>query len=458
MLCEMFSLLVYLKEVKMFDFEIKKMLEVTEESDQTFFKMDCIPDRYVINKKGLIFDELHKRDVYPSFDNGYLRVTLNIDGKFIKFDLRKLILMAFSPMHTTPQVYTNQLLALSFDKNLCNLNLDNLIWRIPLSGVECLKYPGFYSIVGNPEVVISKKGVILDYHTGKEKHVTIPTASDKYPIIGNDTHYNGIKLPFTARIVHRLVAYAFLPIEGSRDRFYVNHIDGNKLNYDIKNLEWVTYKENRDHAVETGLCVQSVRLMAIDIYTGERRKFPSLQAAARGLNIHAWDISRAIEAYRGQGKIICPPWLFLEEGDTIPTSFIKIQKRVDPMGFRWFLVEKDGVSEYVQGVKNLFSHVKAKRDVIVGTKVFYNSFEVNGYKVKEVYRQDVPVEEYKKEDSRGGKVQKAIRVTDLSSGSVTTYPSTDEFAALVGAKRKTIQRGMLYNDSVWYNFKIEYVN
>lgn len=443
----------------MFDFEIKKMLEVSEEGDQTFFKMDCIPDRYVINKKGLIFDELHKRDVYPSFDNGYLRVTLNVDGKFIKFDLRKLVLMAFSPMHTTMQVYTNQLIVLSFDKNNCNLSLDNLIWRIPLSGVECLKYPGFYSIAGNPEVVVSKKGVILDYETGKEKHVTLPATVDKYPTISNDAYYNGIKLPFTARVVHRLVALAFLPLEGERKRFYVNHIDGNKLNYDIKNLEWVTYKENREHAVEAGLCVQSVRLMAIDIYTKERRKFPSLQAAARGLNIHAWDISRAIEAYRGQGKIICPPWLFLEEGDTIPTSFIKIQKRVNPIGLRWFTVEKEGVVKYISFVGNLIKEVGNKDIVVEKTKILYNTFTVNGYLVREVYRQDVPVEVYKLENEwRGGKVQKAIRVTDLSSGAVTTYPSTDEFAALVGAKRKTIQRRMLYNGGVWRDFKIEYVN
>jgi hypothetical protein len=184
-----------------------------------------------------------------------------------------------------------------------------------------------------------------------------------------------------------------------------------------------------------------------------------LQAAARGLNIHAWDISRAIEAYRGQGKIICPPWLFLEEGDTIPTSFIKIQKRVNPIGLRWFTVEKEGVVKYVSFVGNLIKEVGNKDIVVEKTKILYNTFTVNGYLVREVYRQDVPVEVYKLENEwRGGKVQKAIRVTDLSSGAVTTYPSTDEFAALVGAKRKTIQRRMLYNDSVWHNFKIEYVN
>lgn len=443
----------------MLDFEIKKMLEITEEGDQTFFKIDSIPDRYSINRKGLVFDDLNKRDMYPSYVNGYLRMYLNIDGRFVKFDLRKLLLMAFSPMHTKTDVYMNTLKVISFDNNLCNFAKDNLIWRVPFGGVECLKYPGFYSVPGNPNIVISKAGVVLDYNTGFIKTVNMPQADGRYPIVSNDATHNGCRSSFQTDLLHRLLCFAFHPLDGIRDRFYVNHIDGNKLNYDIKNLEWVTYKENRDHAVQAGLCVQSVRLMAIDIYTKERRKFPSLQAASRSLNLHAFDISKAIKAYKGQGKIICPPWLFLEEGDAIPTSFTKIQKRVDPIGIRWFLVEKDGFSKYCSGIKNVFRCASATKDVIEGVKVPYNSFVANGYSIRELYRQDVPPEAYKREEeNRGGKVQKAIRVTNLTSGVVITYPSTDHFAALVGAKRKTIQRRMLYNDGVWQNFKIEYID
>lgn len=54
---------------------------------------------------------------------------------------------------------------------------------------------------------------------------------------------------------HRLVLYCFNPIDNYKE-LQVNHIDGNKENNKLENLEWCTSQENRIHAVEIGLAAK----------------------------------------------------------------------------------------------------------------------------------------------------------------------------------------------------------
>lgn len=69
------------------------------------------------------------------------------------------------------------------------------------------------------------------------------------PAIGNGGYFrvslciNGKRRNYS---VHRLVAFTFL---GKSDKKCVNHIDCNKLNNNINNLEWCTHKENTHYAM-----------------------------------------------------------------------------------------------------------------------------------------------------------------------------------------------------------------
>lgn len=52
-------------------------------------------------------------------------------------------------------------------------------------------------------------------------------------------------------LIHRLIGIHFIP--NPLNYKEINHIDGNRTNNSIENLEWVSRKQNCIHAVETGL-------------------------------------------------------------------------------------------------------------------------------------------------------------------------------------------------------------
>ena len=88
----------------------------------------------------------------------------------------------------------------------------------------------------------------LNYNRTKEAKI-LRLCKNKDGYLCVHLHKNGKGY---AKKVHRLVTAAFIPNpEGKTE---VNHIDGNKTNNRVENLEWATHSENMHHAWETGLC------------------------------------------------------------------------------------------------------------------------------------------------------------------------------------------------------------
>lgn len=52
--------------------------------------------------------------------------------------------------------------------------------------------------------------------------------------------------------IYRLKAIAFIP--NPENKREVNHLDGDRTNEDLSNLEWATPKENMRHAIDNGFC------------------------------------------------------------------------------------------------------------------------------------------------------------------------------------------------------------
>ncbi len=108
-------------------------------------------------------------------------------------------------------------------------SLEGEEWRnVVIDGKEVANY--YVSTLGRFK---NSKGIIMEnykpHHSG---YIYLRVNKEKYAL-------------------HRLVAFAFL--ENPENKPFVNHIDGNKTNNSLANLEWVTIQENCLHSAKTGL-------------------------------------------------------------------------------------------------------------------------------------------------------------------------------------------------------------
>ena len=85
--------------------------------------------------------------------------------------------------------------------------------------------------------------------------------------------------------VHRLVAEVFIP--NPMNYPVPNHIDGNKENNMVDNLEWVTYSENNQHALNTGL--RKPRGKAIIQYDLSHNKISEYKSASYAARVNCLD-------------------------------------------------------------------------------------------------------------------------------------------------------------------------
>ena len=143
-----------------------------------------------------------------------------------------------------------------------------------------------YEIYDDGRVYSKTRKKFMTFKVMKDGYVRMELFKDHKPKIFN---------------VHRMVAEIFIP--NPENKPFVNHIDGNKRNNCVSNLEWCTQKENIAHAFRTGLSkVQPKntgplckKVIQYDSEHNFIREFPSVIEITRSLGFQRCAIGKAIK-------------------------------------------------------------------------------------------------------------------------------------------------------------------
>jgi hypothetical protein len=86
--------------------------------------------------------------------------------------------------------------------------------------------------------------------------------------------------------VHRLIGENFIP--NPLNKPYINHIDANRNNFSIDNLEWVTHSENMQHCWDNGFHKMTMPVKKV-ICTQTGKIYQSVEETSKllGISIHS---------------------------------------------------------------------------------------------------------------------------------------------------------------------------
>lgn len=315
---------------------------------------------------------------------------------------------------------------------------------------------GFYQSSITPEIYLSKEGRV--WSEVRETFIKVKPSKYGYPC------FNSLKETY---LLHVLLAELFIVKPKSTKPLEVNHKDGNKNNYTLSNLEWVTRRENVLHALQKGL-ISNTRyiLLSKDFVTGEIVEHSSLNECARYIQCYPATLSYYLRR--------------------IPNSLLKGRYDVIYKGGRWNVFSihdvgrpslgspraiiahhlKSNTMTIYRSANDAATHTEVNRSEISARASGKRSSIVKGYCFiwLDEYKgciDGIPVVDEKVPEKRISsknfvKKEKPIRVT-YSSGRVETFSGCSVLAELLKVSKETLQRSIRNHQGKYHDMQVTYL-
>ena len=232
--------------------------------------------------------------------------------------------------------------------------------------VETL-YPAFGC---GKHYLVSKSGRVYkndDFVT--ELHFTINSGGKGYKYVPLRSKYITDNKVVTRMAVHRLIALTFIP--NPENKPAVNHINGDKLDNRVENLEWVTYRENYEHAEKNNLVIKTfsrvvdqettkpLKCFARNIKTGEILEFPTRGELSNFLGLSRDKSSLFLkfpggnrDGWEVRSELDTRPWFYKFPGEVLPPC--------GDRGARYLIdvTESNNIKKRFFGIRPLIKHYK----------------------------------------------------------------------------------------------------
>lgn len=152
----------------------------------------------------------------------------------------------------------------------------------------CFEYSGYYYIRGFPMYAINEDSDVINILSGKS--ISQRTNKRGYKIIALNLDGSQYKI-----LAHRLMAYMFIPDTRDLRKLQVNHINNQQDDNRVKNLEWLTQKENLRHYYDYYNERVQIKVEVKDVFTGKTFIYPNRIIAATTIG---WGDNKDFIEYR----------------------------------------------------------------------------------------------------------------------------------------------------------------